>query len=394
MKSLTIIVLGYVVRGPLGGLAWHHIQYVLGLQQLGHDVCFLEDSGDYPSCYDPSRHMTDTDPGYGIRFASYAFKRLGLQDRWAYYDAHSKHWLGPRSENALELCSTADLLINVSGINQIRPWMSEIPARVFIETDPAFTQIRHLTEEGARKLADQHTHFFTFGENFGHPECRIPNDGYPWKSTRQPIVLDAWNVAPGNVDAGFTTVMQWDSYAGREYQNVRFGMKAESFDPYMALPKQTDAKLELAIGSAKAPRQELEKHGWIVRDPLEISRNPWTYQNYIQSSKAEFSVAKHGYVISNSGWFSERSACYLASGRPVIVQETGCSEWLKARGGVITYSTNQEALAGIEEVNENYTIHCDAARSLAEEYFDSDKVLSNLIDEVFNTEPQAACDNY
>lgn len=376
---LRVLVLGYLVRGPLGGLAWHHLQYVLGLHRLGHDVYFIEDSGDSPACYDPSRHVTDEDPGYGIRFAAAAFDRLGLGDRWAYYDAHSPRWLGPCADTALELCSTADLLLNVSGVNPIRPWTAGVPVRALIDTDPVFTQVRHLTDAGARELAEQHTHFFTFGENFGRSGCSIPDDGFPWLPTRQPIVLDAWEATPGRPGGRFTTVMQWDSYQRREYHGVHYGMKAESFEPFVTIPGKVDAQLELAIGSANAPRKALEGHGWFLRDPLEVTRDPWTYQAYLRSSKAEFSVAKHGYVVSNSGWFSERSAAYMASGRPVVTQETGFSDWLREDEGVLAFSTAAEAREAIERVCSDYDRHCLAARSLAEACFSAGQVLTALL---------------
>ena len=378
---MRILVLGYLIRGPLGGLAWHHLQYVLGLHRLGHDVYFIEDSSDSPACYDPSRHVTDENPAYGIRFTAAAFERLGLGDRWSYYDAHTERWLGPCADKAPQLCATADVLLNVSGVNPVRPWLAGVPVRALIDTDPVFTQVRHLTDASARRLADWHTHFFTFGENFGSPGCRIPDDGLPWLPTCQPIVLDVWEATPGRPNGRFTTVMQWDSYERREYGGVRYGMKAESFGPIIEVPERIDAELELAIGSANAPREALERHGWLLRDPLEVTRDPWTYQEYIRQSRAEFSVAKHGYVVSNSGWFSERSACYLASGRPVVVQDTGFPGQLAGGAGVLGFANPGEACAALQEVQDNYRLHCEAAREIAEEYFDARKVLRALLDQ-------------
>ncbi|MHB1561440.1 MAG: glycosyltransferase family protein, partial [Isosphaeraceae bacterium] len=159
-----IVVLGYIIRGPFGGMAWHHMQYVAGLARLGHDVMFIEDSDDYASCYDPERQGWGIDPSYGLRFADDALGRLGLGDRWAYFDAHTGRWLGPGSGNVRDFCASAELLINVSGVNPLRPWLVEIPRRALIDTDPAFTQIRHLTDPSARRMAELHTAFFTFGE--------------------------------------------------------------------------------------------------------------------------------------------------------------------------------------------------------------------------------------
>jgi hypothetical protein len=367
---LRVIVLGYVVRGPLGGMAWHHVQYVMGLARLGHDVYFVEDSGDSPwSCYDPRTHINSTDPTYGLQFATRTFKRIGLGDRWAYHDAHTSCWLGPCADRILKLCARADLLFNLSGVNPLRPWLLDIPARAFIDHDPVFTQIQHLTDLAARTLALQHTAFFSFGENIGLSQSAIPDDGLPWRATRQPVILDAWPVTPAPAQGKFTTVMLWDSYPAGEYQGHHYGMKSDSFGPYLNFPKKAGRIFELVAGGPTAPRAQLKKAGWALRNPPGPSRELWTYQRYIQRSKAEFSVAKHGYVVSRSGWFSERSASYLASGRPVVVQDTGFSDWLQTGAGVIAFRTPEEALAGIEEVNRRYEFHCRAARAIVEDYW-------------------------
>jgi hypothetical protein len=174
--------------------------------------------------------------------------------------------------------------------------------------------------------------------------------------------------------------MQWDSYSLREYNGNSYGMKSRSFGPYMDLPRHTDAGLELAVGSESAPRELLKTNGWRVCDPLKVTRELETYQRYIQGSKAEFSIAKHGYVVSGSGWFSERSANYLASGRPVLVQETGFSSWMNTGYGVIAFNSPEEAIAGIERIDQSYALQCEAARAVAEEYFDSDMVLTSMIE--------------
>lgn len=179
VNKLRIVVLGYVVRGPLGGMAWHHLQYALGLAQLGHDVYFVEDSDDYPACYDPSRHITDTDPTYGLRFAANTFARVGLGDHWAYFDAHASRWYGPCAERILGVCATADLVLNVSGVNPLRPWLADTAVRILIDTDPVFTQIRHLADPAARSQSQKHTAFFSFGENIENSISSIPRDGFP-----------------------------------------------------------------------------------------------------------------------------------------------------------------------------------------------------------------------
>lgn len=385
MSRLRVAVLGYVVRGPIGGMAWHHLQYVLGTARLGHDVRFVEDSDDYPSCYDPARGVVDENPDYGLRFAAAAFDRLGLPGCWAYHDAHVGRWYGPAADTILDWLARADVLLNVSAVNPLRPWLLRVQARALIDTDPAFTQIRHLTDPAARAAAAAHTTFFTFGENIPAGCSSVPDDGFPWRPTRQPVVLDAWQVAPAPADGRFTTVMQWDSYPAREYGGRRYGMKSESFGPYLDLPRECGGVFELAVGSASAPRERLRERGWLLRDPLEVTRDPWAYQEYIRGSKAEFGVAKHGYVSGRTGWFSERSAAYLASGRPAIVQDTGFTHWLSTAGGVLPFGTPEEAIAGVEEIRGRYNFHAREARSVAAEHFDAAKVLSRLLGEALAT---------
>jgi hypothetical protein len=233
-------------------------------------------------------------------------------------------------------------------------------------------------------LSQRHNVFFTFGENFGSVGCSIPADGFLWEPTRQPVVMNAWPVLPGPPDAKFTTVMQWKSYDSREYKGQFFGQKSESFLKFMTLPKLTNAKLEIAIGSESAPRTTLKENGWSICNPNEIAADPWKYQEYLQRSKGEFSVSKHGYVVSNSGWFSERSAAFLASGRPVIVQDTGFSNWIHTGKGIISFQTPEEALVGIEVVTKDYKENCRMARVLAEEYFNAPQILSQLIEHAYS----------
>ncbi len=387
MSRLRIIVLGYIVRGPLGGMVWSNLQYLMGLARLGHDVYFVEDSDDYPSCYDPARDVVDADPTYGLGFAARELERIGLGERWAYWDAHTSRWLGPCAARIVEVCRSADLLLNLCGINPVRPWLARIPVRVLVDEDPGFTQVRHLTDPAARERAVQHTRFLTFAENIGTSRCAIPDDGLPWRPTRQPVVLDALPATPGPADGRFTTVMQWESYPAREYAGVRYGMKSDSFMPYLDLPDRAGRILELALGGPNPPRELLHGKGWLLRGSREPTVDVPTYLGYIRQSKAEFSVAKHAYVVTGSGWFSERSVTYLTSGRPVLVQDTGFSRWLPTGAGVIAFASPEEALGGIESINGRYALHCEAAPAVAEAYFDSRKVLPQLIEGAMSPAP-------
>ena len=381
---LRVVVLGYIVRGPMGGMSWHHLNYVAGLVAMGHDAVFIEIGDEYESCYDPRRHRMSNDASYGIEYASGVFARLSLGNRWAYYDAAAKTWRGPMAERAPEFCASADLVINVSGVNPIDPWFAEVPHRVLIDTDPAFTQIRHLTDPAAREAAKRHTAFFSFGENIPAGTASVPDDGIPWQATRQPVALDRWPVLPGQREGKFTTVMLWESYPSREHAGRFYGMKSQSFADFVDLPARVGSIFRIAVGGTNLPHDALSAKGWRFCNPLEVARDPWTYQEFIGDSKAEFTVAKHGYVASRCGWFSERSACYLATGRPVVTHDTGFSDWLRGGGrGVLGFATIEEATAAIEAVNADYATHCRAAREIAETYFAAEHVLGTLIERAF-----------
>jgi hypothetical protein len=385
-ERLRIIALGYIVRGPVGGMAWSDLHYLMGMADLGHDVYFVEDSGDSPwCCYNPRRNTTDTDPTDGLPFARDIFERVGMGERWAFYDAHTCRWIGPCADHNQEIFASADLLLDLGGVNSMRPWMLDVPIRALIDKDPLFTQVGHINDPSKRSQAAQHTDFFSFGENFGRPGCAIPNDGLPWQPTRHPIFLDCWPPTPGNAHGKLSTVMLWDSYRSAEYQGVRYGMKSDSFRPLLDLPGSAGSIFELAVGGASAPRELLANKGWKLSDPLLVAVDPWAYQRYIQQAKAEFTVAKHGYVASRSGWFSERSAAYLASGRPVVTQETGFSDWLEAGCGVIPFTSSEEAIEAIEDLDRRYDHHCVRAREIAIDYFDSRKVLSHLLERAMST---------
>jgi hypothetical protein len=370
-------------------MAWHYMQYAIGLAALGHDVWYVEDSGDDEwACYDPTTGMTGPDPTYGLRFAGEALACVGLGDRWAYHDALAGQWHGPAAASAVAACEEADLVINVSHANMLRPWLQHAPVRALIDTDPVFTQIRHLSDESRMERAAMHNAFFTFGENV--VRGALPDDGLPWRPTRQPIALDKWRMTEGMPNASFTTVMQWEGYPPLEYDGRHYGTKGESFESYMTLAGRTVQKLEISVGSDSAPRDDLKKYGWKLRNPLDATRDPWRYQRYIRRSKAEFSVAKHGYASTRCGWFSERTANYLASGRPAVVQETGFSDWMDTGAGIISFDSADEALAGVDEVSARYDKHCKAARDVAESYFDASRVLSALVEEAMNNHGSSA----
>jgi hypothetical protein len=254
---------------------------------------------------------------------------------------------------------------------------------VLVDTDPAFTQVRHLTEPSAYEIASCHTCYFSFAENINNPTCTIPSDGFPWKPTRQPSVVDAWELSSPLPSAKWTTVMQWNSYKSREYKGQFFGMKSHSFKDFEDLPKQIPHEdFELILDASASLITELKELGWHIQNSINITKTPWTYQQYIRQSKGEWSVAKQGFVSSNSGWFSERSLCYMATGRPVLVQDTGFTQLFETGNGLFAFKTKEEAIESMERINKNYHFFCSEARKFVQNHFEATQVLKHLLERI------------
>jgi hypothetical protein len=261
-----------------------------------------------------------------------------------------------------------------------------IPKKIFLDTDPMFTQIALVS--GSPEVVERiraHDFHFTFAENIGAADCRVPSCGLNWVPTRQPIVLEWWPPAAEAPRDVFTTVMNWVSYKPAEFEGETWGQKDVEFMKFVELPVHTPQPLEIAMGMGpgmKRPTELLRGKGWQIVEPAERLPDPWSYRDYLRSSKAEWSVAKEGYVKSRSGWFSCRSACYLALGRPCVLQDTGWSKIYPSGNGLFAFSTLEEAVAGIEAVNADYTGQSAAARRLAEEFFDARKVLGAMLERI------------
>jgi len=379
-------VSGLIAQYPLGGLTWHYLQYLLGLRDLGHDVYYLEDSGAWP--YDPETGGLGRDCSPNVAYLRQTLSRFGLGEKWMYRFAWRDQWFGLADRERREVLGSADLLLNVSGTLE-RP--ADHRARttlVYIDTDPVFTQLRLARKEAEwLERVGAHDVHFTFGERV--PET-MPPTGFHWRSTRQPIALAEWRPAAPHGGA-FTTVMNWTSYESVEYEGHTYGQKNVEFERFLDLPARVpEATLEIALAPGKnqqAPRERLVASGWRVVDPARVCADLDAYRRYLESSRAEWSVAKNAYVQGQSGWFSERSACFLAAGRPVVVQDTGFSATLPVGEGLLAFRDVEGAAAAIREVQADPVRHRRAARAIAEEYFDSRRVLSRLIDEAAAVRP-------
>jgi hypothetical protein len=371
---VKILCSGYLVRYPLGGFSWHHLQYLIGFSRMGHEVSYFEDHGWSESCFDPGRNIMTADPSYGVAYLETLFRRHGLADRWCYLaEDGTVHGL-PRPALA-ELCATCDVYFNLSNINWI-PELERCRRRVLVDTDPVFTQIGGHGSGGPWSRYDA---CFTYGENVHRPGCDMPTAGARWLPTRQPVVLDLWDVVPPDAAAPFTTLMNWSAYGEHQYAGRVYGQKDREFEPYFSLPHDTGEPMEIAVEAPDAVRDRLLVGGWTIGDPLVISRDPATYQAYVRDSRAEFCVAKHGYVSTNCGWFSDRTAGYLASGRPAVVQDTGFTDFLPSGSGLLAYRKPEEAVKAIHTVRDDYDRQSRSARALAEAYFESSTVLSTML---------------
>jgi hypothetical protein len=373
--GLKIVCSGHLIRHPVGGHSWHHLQYLVGFRRLGHEVTFFEDYGWLNSCYDPARNDMTADPGYGISYLLRLLRPHGLEDHWCYLAEDGASYGMPR-ERLAQLCHECDVYFNLSGINWI-PELEQCRRRVLVDTDPVFTQI------GGHGLGGPFSRYhalFTYGENVHRPCCDMPTGGARWLPTRQPVVLDQWPADIGDPSAPFTTVVNWSAFGDRTHEGRVYGQKDREFEPFFSLPRLTGEAMEMTVGAPSAVRERLTDGGWQLADPLEITRDPWTYQRYLQTSRAEFGVAKHGYVSTHCGWFSDRSSAYLATGRPAIVQDTGFSDFLPHGEGLLAYRTPDEAVTAIRRLADNYDAHCRAARALTEEYFDARWVLTDMLE--------------
>jgi hypothetical protein len=373
--ALRIICSGHLVRYPLGGHSWHHLQYLVGLRRLGHQVTFVEDYGWPNSCYDPARCVMTADPGYGLTYVRELLDRHGLADDWCYLAEDGTAHGMPR-ERVADLCRQADLYVDLSHVNWI-PEFEHCRRRVLVDTDPVLTQIG---AHGLGKPLSWYHRRFTYGENVHQPGSEMPTAGERWMPTRQPVVLDLWPVEAGDRHAPLTTVMNWSAGADRESQGRVYGQKDREFQPFLTLPREIGEAMELTVSAPSSVLARLAAGGWRLADPRRVTRTPWSYQEYLRGSRAEFCVAKHAYVSTQCGWFSDRSTGYLASGRPVIVQDTGFSRFLPTEAGLLAFRSRDQAVAAIRRVGEDYDAHCRTARQLAADFFDAGQVLSALLE--------------
>ncbi len=380
-KRGKILVLHFVGQMPLAGIAWQAMHYLLGLEELGWEAWYVEDGGANP--YDPRANSVAMECDYNVAFLRRAMEGHGLGRRWAYWDAINDRHHGLSRERVRALYAEADGLINLCGATRLRDEHLACPVRILIDTDPVYEQIKYAGDDpAARAYVGAHTHFFTYGENLGAADCPVPLSGVPWRPTRPPIDARLWPAAQDE-PACFTTIATWEN-KGKDidFNGSRYRWsKHVNFLQYLDLPRR---RPETCFQLAMAPpddevRRRVAAAGWGLVDPGPISADMASYRDFIAASRGELTVAKDIYVRPNSGWFSDRSACYLAAGRPVVTMRTGFSKFYPVGRGLFEFASHEEALAGIDAIAAGYADHSRAARELAREYFAADRVIGAML---------------
>jgi len=386
MKPKRIVVMGFMGSMPIAGVIWQHIHYVVGLQRLGHDVYYIEDSARLP--YNPETFEVTNEFDYAARLLSRLSREFGFKNRWAFCARYlpANPTAGLPFKRIQQLFREADAILNVCGTQEFNDDLLVSDRILYIESDPGVEQIK--IDKGVKSTIEylrRHRALFTFGENVGTKSFSVPTHGFKWLPTRQPVVTDFWRTkrSPSRA-AVFTTVANWStsglkdiSWRKRKY----LWSKSREFLRFISAPKRAGETFEMATNiEHAATRRKFERNGWRLRCPLQMSVDYWLYRDYIQRSKGEFTVAKDQYVRLNSGWFSDRSACYLATGRPVITQETGFTKLYGGKAGLLSFQSLDEIADAVIAINREYAKHSRAARAIAREFFEAEKVVKSILD--------------
>jgi hypothetical protein len=377
-----IIVFGILFWYPLAGVTYQFLHYLIGLRRLGFDPYYIEDSGRW--IYDPRLNEFSPDPTGNLEAVVPVLKAHGFGDRWAFRGNYPDGKCYGLSEKQIaSLYDEAEGFLNVTGAQEIREEHLRCRRRIYVESDPFVSQVKVATgDEGMIKMLEAHDTWFSFGENLGQSDCDIPIERFQWHPTRQPVVTDLWNHSYARGGTAYNTITTW-SNKGKNINfrgDTYYWTKDREFEKVLHLPRQRPVKFELATGVNEEVRQRLVSNGWNQVDCVQVSRDADSYREYIQNSRGEFTVARDQYVRPRTGWFSDRSACYLGAGRPVITQETGFSKFLPTGKGLFAFSKMDDILRAIDEIESDYEGNCKAAREIANQYFEADKVVGALLE--------------
>jgi hypothetical protein len=378
-----IIVFGILFWYPLAGVTYQFLHYLLALRRLGYDPYYIEDSGRW--IYDPKLNDLSPDATGNINAVIPTLEAHGFGGRWAFRGNYpGGQCYGLTESQILALYREAAAFLNVTGAQELRDEHLACPRRIYVETDPVAAQIKVAQgePETLAALAAHDTHF-SFGGNFGALDCKVPLLRFKWLPSVQPVILDLWDNQPfaGTNGAAYNTIATWQNkgkdviYNGETY----YWSKDREFVKILDLPLRRDVPFELAVGVDGEVRQQLEKCRWRLTDPVSISSDLSRYRDFIIHSRGEFTVAKDQNIRLRSGWFSDRTACYLAAGRPAINQDTGFGSYLPTGKGLFSFQTMEDILAAVDEIESDYAGNCRAARDIAEEYFAAEKVVGSLM---------------
>ena len=377
-----IIVFGILFWYPLAGVTYQFLHYLMGLRQLGYDVYYVEDSGRW--IYDPAINEFSPDVSGNLSMVVPVLNAYGFGDRWAFRGNYpGGQCYGMTESRLLELYREADAFLNVTGAQEIRDEHRAIKRRIYVESDPFASQVKVASgDAGMIDMLAAHDTHFSFGENLGASDCQVPIERFHWHPTRQPVVMDIWQTGPPPADAPYTTITTWHN-KGKNIEwrgDTWYWTKDREFEKILDLPRRRPVPLELATTVDVAVQDQLRAHGWRQSGSVEISRDADLYRQYIQKSRGEFTVARDQYVRPNTGWFSDRTVCYLAAGRPVITQETGFSKFIPSGRGLFGFRSMEEILAALDAIESDYPAHSRAASEIAREYFSADRVVGSLME--------------
>lgn len=378
-----ILVSVCMVRYPLGGMICNSLQWLYGLHRLGHE-CYILEKANYPNaCFNPLAGTMDDNGAYGLAVVSALLARIGLENRLCFVDYHDNyHGLAQAEVDAL--FRKADLYIDYGNHGAWLQEASSTQCRIFVDGEPGYRQIQLVNEEaasGRNPLLGYH-YYYTVGQNIGTAKSCAPTGGFQWRHVFHPICIDLFKVVPASAGAPFTTVMNWQSHTPIPYKGAIYGQKDLEFEKFLSLPRLTSAVLEVAVGGHQVPTERLLAAGWRLRSAHDVTISYDSFLHYICKSQGEFSVCKNVFVATNSGWFSDRSAAYLASGRPVVLQETGFSGHLPCGRGLFAVKDAAQAAEAIRSIEKDYQKHSQWAREIANEHFDSAKVWGRVLSEV------------
>ncbi len=377
-----IIVFGILFFYPLAGVTYQFLHYLLGLRKLGYDPYYVEDSGRW--VYDPAINDMSPDASGNISKVQPILAAHGFGDRWAFRGRYPEgRCYGMTEEALMQLYREADAFLNVTGAQEIYEEHLSCPRRIYVESDPFVMQAREANgDEGTIRLLSAHDSHFTFGENIGQPDCGIPPSRFNWLPTRQPVMMDLWEVGSAPTRAPYTTITTWHNKGKDiEYQGERYyWTKDREFEKFLDLPTRRDVGFELAVGVDDATAARLAANRWRRSSSVGVSGSIDLYRQYIAKSRGEFTVARDQYVRPNTGWFSDRTACYLAAGRPVITQETGFSKVLPTGNGLFGFRTMDDVLTAVDAIEGDYERHARGALEVARECFAAEKVVGSLME--------------